>query len=227
MSKHLEHELDHLERQLLRLSAVVEESIQKALKAFEQRDIDLAEHVIEHDSDIDQMEVDLEEECLKVFALYQPVAVDLRFLVGALKINNDLERVGDMSTTIARCTQKLTAAGEIDFPFDFHDMVETALDLLRRSLDAFVRQDTKLAHDVRLKDRELDEKHGTVQQLFLDMMKKSPEKAEALLQIVWVSRALERVGDHAKNIAEDVIYMQEGDIVRHTAKKERRNPYAS
>ncbi|MCF7854188.1 MAG: phosphate signaling complex protein PhoU [Candidatus Pacebacteria bacterium] len=219
MSKHLEHELDELEKQLLTLSACVEESIHKSIKAFETRNTDLADEVIAEDQKIDEIEVDLEEECLKILALYQPVAVDLRFIVAALKINNDLERVGDYASNIAKRTKKVAALAPVSLPFDFHDMAEKALAMLRQSLDSFVRMDTRMAHEIRSMDKVVDECNREVERLANKGIKEDPGNEEAYLQIIWVSRSLERVGDHATNIAEDIIYMLEGEIVRHSIKK--------
>jgi phosphate transport system protein len=222
MSKHLEHELDKLERQLLALGALVEEHMHGALKAFETRDVALAEKVIAADEKVDEMEVELEEECLKILALYQPVAIDLRFIISALKINNDLERVGDLATGIAKRARRVAQLPPIEIPFDFREMAERALGLLRLSLDSFVKMDTRLANEVRLLDREIDKRNREVEQYVMEAVKKEPTQEEVLFQLVLISRALERIGDHATNIAEDIIYMLEGEIIRHTARKEKR-----
>ncbi len=218
MSRHLQHELDRLEKQLLTLSAHAEESIHNSIRAFEERDIELADKVIEYDQRIDAMEVDLEEDCLKILALYQPVAIDLRFIIAALKINNDLERVGDCATTIAKRTKTLAKYPPVTINFDFHHMADKALSLLRKSLDSFVNLDTQLAHEVRLLDKEVDNMNNDLERLAGEAIRTTPDKEMPLLQLMWVSRTLERVGDHATNIAEDIIYMLEGEIVRHTAK---------
>ncbi len=219
MSKHLEHELDRLETQLLTLSAQVEESIHAAVRALENRDVALAEQIIHDDRIIDEMEVDLEEECLKILALYQPVAGDLRFIIAALKINNELERVGDLAASVAKRVRKLAAAPPIDLPVNLRELAEKTLSLLRQSLDSFVRLDTQLAHQVCFLDKEVDKRNRAVEKMVTQALKETPDQDEAMLQILWVARSLERVGDHATNIAEDVIYMLEGEIVRHTMKK--------
>lgn len=215
---HLHHEIDRLERRLLELGALVEENIGDAVSAFEKRDIDSARRVIDTDNRVDRMEVEVEEECLKLLALYQPVAVDLRFIIAALKINNDLERVGDQAVGIAKRVETFAKYPEIALPVDLHRMAGKALNLLRQSLDAFVRLDTRLAHDVRQSDKEVDAYNREAEATVNRYIKQHPDKEEGYLQFMLVARGIERVGDHATNIAEDIIYMLEGEIVRHTGK---------
>ncbi len=219
MSVHLQKELDRLERQLLSMSAFVQENIQKAVKAFEDRDTALAAQIIEDDREIDAMEVDVEEECLKMLALYQPVAVDLRFIVAALKINNDLERVGDLAKNIAKRVNVLAKNPQVKIPFDFKPISDYTLDLLNRTLDAFVKLDIQQAYEIRKMDKRIDEEHSKAEDAVSQAIQKSPQDDRCLLQALWVSRCLERVGDHATNIAEDIIYILEGEIVRHSAKQ--------
>lgn len=223
MSMHLQYEIDRLERRVLELGALVEENINKAVRALEKRDVKMAREVIKGDNEVDEMEVELEEECLKLLALYQPVAVDLRFIIAALKINNDLERVGDLATNIAKCVEPYSAYPEIVLPVDIHEMAQIALALLRKSLDAFVKLDTKLAHDVRQDDREVDSYNREAEKLVSEAIKKHPDKEEGYLQLILVARHIERLGDHATNIAEDIIYMLEGEIVRHSKNNRTRN----
>ena len=195
MSFHLHHELERLEKQVLELGALVENHINKAVRAFENRDIAAAKEVIAGDSEVDQMEVELEEECLKMLALYQPVAIDLRFIIAALKINNDLERVGDLAANIAKCVEPYAGHPAIKSPVDIHAMSQKALALLRTSLDAFVGLDTKLAHDVRQQDNEVDSYNRDAERLVNETIKKHPENEEGYLQLIWVARHIERVGD--------------------------------
>jgi phosphate transport system protein len=217
MSVHLQKAIDGLKTRILELSAVVEESVAKALRAIETRDRALAEEVIEGDSRIDLSEVEVEEECLKILALHQPVATDLRFIVAVLKINNDLERIGDVAANIASRARKLSA---IQTPpvvrIDFKGSEQKAQQMLRKSLEALVNLDEDLAKWVCSADDEIDEANRSVHKQVLQAIKEHPEEAERLILLLSVSRNLERLGDHATNIAEDVIYMVRGEIVRHT-----------
>lgn len=218
MTVHFHHEVEKLHDNLLHLSAVVEENIHNGIRAFETRDTSAAEAVIEKDNQIDQMEVELEEECLKLLALYQPVAIDLRCIVAAMKINNDLERVGDLATNIAKRVKTYAQYPDIESPFDLEQMAQSATDLLRRSLDAFVNLDIKIAEEIRVKDDDVDAYNDQAQQVISDAIKREPQKEDGYIQLVWVAKHLERVADHATNIAEDIIYMLQGKIVRHTGK---------
>jgi len=217
MTVHMSREIDRLKKMLLSLCEVVQESLRRAVRSIKERDAALAKKVIEMDIQIDHREVEVEEECLKILALYQPVAVDLRFIITALKINNDLERIGDLAVNLAERGEFLAKTKEMDFPFDFDAMIEKTESMLRRSLDALVSMDCKLAHQVCADDDEVDAMN---RQMFLtaqDKIRAHPEQVDWLLHLLSASRHLERVADHATNIAEDVIYMMEGQIVRHKA----------
>ncbi len=215
MSVHLKREVDKIKQMLLTLCSQVEEQFWQAVKAIQQRDSALARQVIESDARIDQMEVDVEEECLKTLALYQPVAIDLRFIITALKINNDLERIGDLSVNIAERAEFLASQEPVAVPFDFEAMAGKAQAMVRLSIDALVNMDCHLAQQVCGRDDEVDrinkEMYDSVKQSIL----KNPEQIESLIHLLSVSRHLERIADHATNIAEDVIYMAEGHIIRH------------
>jgi phosphate transport system protein len=217
--KHLLHrEIDKLKTMLLSLGTDVEDSVYKAVQALDKRDKALAEQVISGDTPIDRFEVYLEEECLKILALYQPVAVDLRFVIAVLKINNDLERIGDLAVNIAERAIQLSAEEPIDVPFDFVGMAEKVRAMLKKALDAMVNQDAKQARDVCAADDEIDGIHKNMYPRIQAAITAHPKNMASLLQFLGVSRYLERIADHATNIAEDVIYMTDGDIVRHRAK---------
>ncbi|MCX8037249.1 MAG: phosphate signaling complex protein PhoU [Candidatus Sumerlaeia bacterium] len=218
MSRHLEREIEKLKKKILALSAVVEESVRLSIRAIAERDTPLAARVVKTDAEIDETEVDVEEECLKILALHQPVAVDLRFLVAVLKINNDLERIGDMAVNIAERAVFLNAQQKIAFPFNLHEMADKAQTMLRRSLDALVNHDAAVAKDVCAADDEVDALYVAMYELVRDGVREQPEHIDSLLNMLSVARALERIADHATNIAEDVIYMIEGEIVRHGVK---------
>lgn len=213
--KHLEREIANLKEKILSLGASVETSVQRAARSLTQRDSVLALNVIDSDFEIDQMEVVVEEECLKILALHQPVANDLRLIIAILKINNDLERIGDLAVNIAERAVYLSTHDRVDLPFDFQDMAEKTQIMLKGSLDALVNQDVKLAREVCQADDEVDLMNREVFTRIEAEIKKTPEHLNSLIQLLSASRHLERVADHATNIAEDVIYMVEGEIIRH------------
>ncbi len=215
MSTHLRREIERLKRQLLNLSAVVESSVQKAVRSISERDDKLARQVMDADTEIDQMEVDVEEDCLKILALHQPVATDLRFIIVVLKINNDLERIGDLSVNIAERAIYLANKEKVEIPFDFPKMSALTQSMLHRSLDALVNMDRALANAVCAADDELDKINRDMYTKVKNGIRNNPEQIDSLINLLAVSRQLERIGDHCTNIAEDVIYMIEGTIVRH------------
>ena len=215
MAKHLQREIENLKKKLLALSARVETVVQKATLSIEERDTTLAQKVIENDIEIDRMEVEVEEDCLKTLALYQPVATDLRFIVAVLKINNDLERIGDLAVNIAERSIFLAHQPRVDITLDFIDMAQKARCMLKKSLDALVNISVDIAGEVCASDDIID---GINRQMYLKVQKaisNNPAQIESLIHLLSVSRHLERIADHATNIAEDVIYMIEGQIVRH------------
>ena len=215
MTKHIERPIESLKERILRLGTLVEEAISKSITALINRDTSLAQRVIVNDSDIDAMEVEVEEECLKMLALYQPVAADLRFVVAALKINNDLERMGDLARNIAKRVTQLEGGDPYDLPPEIRTMATQAQEMVRQCLDAVVKRDPTLARQVREEDDIVDEARQRIQRRLLQGIKDHPENVENLLRINSVSKHIERIADMATNIAEDVVYMVEGDIVRH------------
>jgi len=215
MPIHLKKEIDNLKKELLTLCGMVEDSFWQAIKSIKNRDVKLAKKVINSDIQIDQMEVKVEEDCLKILALHQPVAIDLRFIITALKINNDLERIGDLAVNIAERSQFLSAQKPIDMLFDFETMAEKTQAMVKKSLDALVNIDCELASQVCQADDEIDAINRQMYDQVKDQIKEAPENIETLIHLLSVSRHLERIADHATNIAEDVIYMVKGEIVRH------------
>lgn len=215
MSVHLQREIERLKRQLLSLCALAEEQVQSAVRALLDRDAEMAERVEKRDVEIDHREVEVEEECLKTLALHQPVAGDLRLLVAALKINSDLERIGDLAVNIARKAAAFASLGLMEIPFDLTGMWEKTQSMLHDSLEALVNLNPALASNVCARDNEVDQMKHQIRQKAEAMMQRDPSKVPALLNLLAVSRNLERVADHATNIAEDVIYMAEGRIIRH------------
>lgn len=215
MTMHFEREIDRLKRDLLSLSARVEDALRRAVKAIHERDADLGRAVARDDDQIDALEVELEEDCLKVLALYQPVAHDMRLIVAILKINNDLERIGDLASTLGKRAADLAARPNARTPMDIHRPAQIAQRMLTWAMDAFVREDVALARKVLDADDEVDDLHREAFSRAIAAMQASPEDVQPLMDTLSVSKALERIADHATNIAEDVIYLHEGAIVRH------------
>ena len=217
MSVHLQREIEGLKRSVLSLCALVEEQAQIAVRAMLDRDEEAARQVEFRDTEIDQREVEIEEDCLKILALYQPVAADLRFIVCAMKMNNDLERIGDLAVNIARKAITFSSLPPMEIPFDLCGMWHKVQEMLRDALDAMVHQDAVLANEVCARDDEVDELKHEMRLRAEEAIRMDPEQTSALLTFLAVSRSLERMADHATNIAEDVIYMVRGNIVRHGA----------
>ena len=215
MSVHLEREIDKIKKRVLSLSAIVEGQLQMSVRAMLDRDEELARTIRQRDAEIDQLEIEVEEECLKTLALYQPVAIDLRLIVAVLKINNDLERIGDLAVNIARKARRLAVLPAIENPFDLSGMAEKTQAMLRDSIDALVNTDVALAGNVCGRDDEIDAMKREIRRTSEAMIRREPEHVAAILNLMAASRNLERVADLATNIAEDVIYMVEGKIVRH------------
>ncbi|MEX2139990.1 MAG: phosphate signaling complex protein PhoU [Pirellulales bacterium] len=215
MSKHLQRQIETLKKKILTVGALVEEAIAKSVSSLIHRDASLAEEVIRSDDDIDRTEVDVEEEVLKTLALHQPVAADLRFVIAVLKINSDLERMGDIARNISKKSRFITRYEGFKPPVDFRDMAAKAQTMVRQSLDALVNADTKIARLVRNTDDVVDRMRKDIQNKLENEISLHPVDTECLVRLISVSRHLERLADMATHIAEEVIYMVEGEIVRH------------
>ncbi len=215
MSIHFQKELTKLKKSILTLGAMVEDRVRMAAKSLEERDADQDEKVIKLDYEIDEMEVEIEEECLKVMALYQPVAVDLRFLVAMIKINNELESIGDQAVNIAERVEIIAKPKKYDFTFDYSVMKKKAQNMLKMSLDSLVNLDLNLAFKVLALDDEVDLIKEQAYDKIKAAMSVHSDSPGYLINLLLVSRHLERLADHATNIAEEVIYLIEGEIVRH------------
>jgi phosphate transport system protein len=205
MTRHIERQIDSLKERILKVGTLVEEAISKSITALINRDTPLAQRVMANDEEIDRMEVEVEEECLKILALYQPVAADLRFVVAVLKINNDLERMGDLAKNIAKRVAQLAHSGDVELPPEIRGMATQAQDMVKHCLDAVVQGDL------------VDEGRQKIQRRMMQAIKDDPENVDSFLRINSVSKHIERIADMATNIAEDVIYMVQGEIVRHRA----------
>lgn len=215
MPMHLRREIDGLKRAILTVGAMAEQQVRRATEAIQNRDERLGRTVIEDDARLDQMEVEVEESCLKTLALHQPVAIDLRFIISVLKINSDLERVGDLAVNIAERAVFLATVPPVGLGLDFTAMAAKVQAMLKASLDALVNMSGPTAREVLAADDEVDALNRQVYLLIYGAIRGSPDRTEPLIHLLSVSRHLERIADHATNIAEDVLYMIEGEVVRH------------
>lgn len=215
MTKHLHRDLDAVYNDVLSLSTVVEKMIDQAAMSLIERRCDLATTVVASDEDVDRREVRIEEECLKILALHQPVAIDLRRIASVIKINNDLERIADLAVNIAERSVSLDEFLQFPVPQKLSQMVSLATQMVRGSLDAFVNLDTAAAKRIMSMDDSIDDLNVEVIRELQALMQREPDMVVPALHCFSASRHIERIGDHATNIAEDVIYLVDGDIVRH------------
>lgn len=216
MAKHLLRDLENLKKEVLLLGSMVEDSTHKALLALSEGRNDLADEVIQGDRTIDDKEIQVEEECLKILALHQPVAIDLRYVVAVMKVNNDLERAGDLAGNIAARAKVLASLEDgPSLPSDVRTMGEKVRAMLRESLTAMIHLDTSLARQVLRDDDDIDQRHKEFYDHIQTRMEAEPNQIRGYMNLLSVSRYLERIADLATNIAEDVIFMVDGDVVRH------------
>lgn len=215
VSKHLQRDMEHLHRHILSLSAIVEEMIDKATNSLSERDPELAAEVIQSDQHVDRREVVIEEECLKMLALHQPVAGDLRRIATVLKVNNDLERIADLAVNIAERSRCIDEHPQFPIPEKLGRMVTLATHMVRRALNAFVNLDSQAARAILLMDDDVDEHNVEIIADLQALMQERSDLVVPALHCFSISRHIERIADHATNIAEDVIYLVEGEIVRH------------
>lgn len=215
MTIHFQKEIDKLKKMILKVATQVEESLYRALRSLKEQDKTLAKKVIDNDKKIDAMEIEVEEECLKILALHQPVAFDLRYIIAVLKINNDLERIGDLAVNIAERAMYLSTQAPIKIPNSITEMASAVPQMLKKSIDTLINMNTELANEVCLADERVDELHASMYVYIQKEVAKSLENFESLLHLLGVARYLERIADHTTNICEDVIYMVEGEISRH------------
>ena len=219
MSLYWSREIDNLKKLILSLGALVEEQIQKSIVSLSRRDANLAEEVIARDKEIDNLEIKVEEECLKILALYQPVAMELRFVVTILKMNNDLERMGDLAVNIAQRAVALAGKEKIELISVFKVLAEKTQKMVTLSLDALINTDVKIAKKVMEADDEIDNLTYDFRKKAIEGIKSNPDRIEDYLHLRTVSKNLERIADQATNIAEDVVYLCTGEIIRHHADK--------
>ncbi len=215
MTKHFIRELEKTKKMILSLGAMAEERVNLAIKAVHNKDAAIAQKIISSDHELDEMEVDIEEDCLKILALYQPVAIDLRFLIAMIKINNDLERIGDEAVNIAQRVGVIAKWDDPKITFDYSEMAEKTEMMLKMSLDALVNMDTDIAFKVAIFDDEVDEIKNRAYNHIKKAIDNHLDRGGYLINLLLISRHLERIADHATNIAEEVVYMVEGEIIRH------------
>lgn len=215
MSIHLNRDLENVQRRVLSLASTVEQIVEKSIRALFERDAALARTIMESDTPIDMEENVIEEECLKILALHQPVAVDLRCVATIVKINSDLERMADLAVNIAERALSLAQGPDVPVPPTFRQMTDLTNTMVRDSLDAFVKLDVALAKRVCRLDEEVDRYNREIIDHVSDFMKQSAGNVDAGLHLFSAARQLERIADHATNIAEDVVYLVEGKIIRH------------
>ena len=215
MTRHFVEELAHLKERLLVMAGAVEEQVSGSVRSLVDRNHELAERVLTGDDPINQLHIEIDERCFRLLALHQPMATDLRVVVSGVKINSDLERAGDLAINIAEATLRYLAHAAVKPLIDVPRMADIAQGMLRDSLNAYVRKDTTLAQDVLDRDDSLDLLTDQVFRELLGVMVSDPSVTEPALDLMLISRHLERIGDHATNIAEEVIFIVSGIDVRH------------
>ncbi|HUC76478.1 MAG TPA: phosphate signaling complex protein PhoU [Vicinamibacterales bacterium] len=215
--RHFQEELEQLKARLLEMGGLAEEQVRLAVKGLVERDRDLIDRVLVSDEPLNALHIEIDSRCFTLLALYQPMAVDLRAIVAAVKINTDLERVGDLAINIAEAARQYSSHLPVKRLIDIPRMATVAQRMLRDALDAFVRRDTDLAQGVLNEDDTLDALKTQIFRELLTYMLQDPATIEPALDLILISRHLERIGDHATNIAEDVIFMVSARDVRHHA----------
>ena len=215
VTRHFQEELELLQQRLLSMGGLAEERMGESVRAVTQRDPALVERILVGDEPINALHIEIDDRCFKLLALHQPMAADLRGIVAAVKINTDLERVGDLAVNIAEAAKRYLQHPPVKPLIDIPRMGEIAQSMLRDALDAFVRRDTDLAETVLTADDQLDALKTQIFRELLTFMLSDPGTIEPALDLILISRHLERIGDHATNIAEDVIFMVSARDVRH------------
>ncbi len=213
--KHLQRDMDNLQRHILSLSTMVEEMIDKATLALSDRRSELANEVIQADEEVDRFEVRIEDECLKLLALHQPVAIDLRRIATVLKVNSDLERIADLAVSVAQRAQAIHEYADFPVPDQLDRMVVLTTQMVRGAMDSFVNLDSQAARRILRLDDEVDQHNRDIIAVLQKTMQTHSDLVPPALHCFSATRHIERMADHATNIAEDVIYLVEGDIVRH------------
>jgi phosphate transport system protein len=220
MERHVDQELKDLKQEILKMGAFAEEAIYKSVEALKNRDKALAKSVIDNDNNVDQLELAIDEKCIDLIARYQPMAKDLRFLTTGMKINAELERIADIAVDIAQRTLELVDKPLLKPLVDIPKLTSVAQNMVKMSIDAFIKGDIELAKKVLLSDSEANNLRNMIQkELTEDYMAKDSSSAPRAVQLLLIARFLERICDHTTNIAEDVIYMVQAEVVKHHPEK--------
>lgn len=222
--RHFIEELDHLRDRLLEMSGLVEDSVYRAIRSLVEKDEEQAQQVLQNEGKINRMEIEIDEFATSLLATQQPMATDLRFITAAIKINHDLERMGDISVNIVERSLSLIHQPRMETVVDIPHMADLVQSMIRKSLDAFVRRDTELARSVLISDDAVDEMRDAVYEELIDGMEQDPKAVRQGVNMMFIARSLERLGDHATNIAEDVLYLVEGVEVRHHSEARQETP---
>jgi phosphate transport system protein len=217
--RHFQDQLEQLQRRLLEMGGLAEENVRLAIQGLVNRDYDLIERVLTGDEALNTLHIEIDDRCFTLLALHQPMAADLRAIVAAVKINTDLERVGDLAVNIAEAARRYATHPPVKRLIDIPRMASIAQEMLRDALDAFVRRDIELAQQVLNEDDRLDSLKTQIFRELLTYMLQDPSTIEPALDLILISRHLERIGDHATNIAEDVIFIVSARDVRHHARE--------
>ena len=217
MVRHFEEELENLRDRLLEMSGLVEDSVYRSIQSLIEKDEVAAQQVLQNEARINRMEIEIDELATSLLARVQPMATDLRFITAAMKINNDLERMGDISVNIVRRTLTLLREPPAKHLVDIPNMATLAQSMIRKSLDAFVRKDAELARSILTSDDVIDQLRDTAYEELIALMEQDPTTVRQSINLMFIARALERLADHATNIAEDVLFLVEGVEVRHHA----------
>jgi phosphate transport system protein len=212
---HFEAELQVLKQRLLNMGALVEERVHAAIEALVERRLDVAERIAAGDRDVNELQMEIDDRCLKLLALQQPMATDLRLITSAMKINSDLERIGDQAVNVAENVIRILPYPPLRPLIDLPRMAEIAESMTRDALDAFVKKDAGLARNVLKRDDQVDQLKDHTFRVLLTYMMTDPGTIERALTLILISRNLERIADHATNIAEDVIFLVEARDIRH------------
>ncbi len=216
MERHLDEELDKLNTNILKMAAMVEEAIHKSIEALKKRDKDIAEKIITNDRNIDEMEIAIDEEVIDLLALFQPMALDLRFIMTGMHINNELERIADLTVNIAQRVLEVADQPLLKELVDIPKLADQARWMVKNAIDAFIKHDENLAKEIIFSDRTSNElRTAIMKKLIYDYMVKDGSTAPRAVPLLLVTRDLERICDHAASIAEDVIYMVQAKMVKH------------
>ncbi|MFK7820537.1 MAG: phosphate signaling complex protein PhoU [Planctomycetaceae bacterium] len=215
MTIHFQRDMDRLHRKILSMFALVEETVHRSVEGLHARNPDSLAEILQRDAEINRHDVEVEEDCLKILALHQPVAVDLRRVTAVLKITGELERVGDLGVNIAERTSGLANYAEPPIPPRLKEMSEISLHMLHEAIDAFVELNTNVARKICADDDKVDRLNDIILGELKEQMSQTPSLINPAMHLFSVTRHLERIADHATNIAEDVVYLVEGEIIRH------------